>query len=169
MQHEWLSEVDERDEVIGPRTRADIHRLKLRHRSVHILVFNARGEVFLQRRSPDKDINPGLWDTSAAGHVDHGEDYDASARRELEEELGIVAADALEPLFKLPASANTGWEFVWVYRLIHDGPLCLNAEEISGGDWFAPAAIDAWIGQGGADLTRSFQVIWQRFRGIGSG
>ncbi len=32
-----------------------------------------------------------------------------------------------------------------------------------------PAAIDAWIGQGGADLTRSFQVIWQRFRGLGSG
>ena len=83
--------------------------------------------------------------------------------------MGFVAADALEPLFKLPASADIGWECVWVYRLIHDGPLCLNAEEISGGDWFTPAAIDAWIDQGGADLTRSFQVIWQRFRGLGSG
>ena len=169
MQDEWLSEVDEHDEVIGPRARADIHRLKLRHRSVHILVFNTQGALFLQRRSPDKDINPGLWDTSAAGHVDHGEDYDQSARRELEEELGIVVADTLEPLFKLPASADTGWEFVRVYRLTHDGPLSLNAEEISGGDWFTPAAIDAWISQGGTDLTRSFQVIWQRFRGLGSG
>ena len=80
--------------------------------------------------------------------------------------MGIVAADALEPLFKLPASANTGWEFVWVYRLTHDGPLHLNAEEISGGDWFAPTAIDAWISQGGADLTRSFQVIWKRYRDL---
>jgi hypothetical protein len=83
--------------------------------------------------------------------------------------MDIAAADTLEPLFKLPASAATGWEFVRVYRLTHDGPLHLNAEEISGGDWFTPAAIDAWIGQGGADLTRSFQVIWQRFRGLGSG
>jgi len=73
------------------------------------------------------------------------------------------------PQSKLPASAATGWEFVWFYRLIHEGPVWLNAEEISGGDWFTPAAIDAWIGQGGAELTRSFQVIWQRFRGLGSG
>ena len=84
--------------------------------------------------------------------------------------MGSVAADTLEPLFKLPASAATDWEFVHVYRFIHEGPLHLNnAEEISGGDWFSPAAVDAWIGQGGTELTRSFQVIWQRFRGLGSG
>lgn len=75
--------------------------------------------------------------------------------------MSIFAADTLDPLFKPPASANTGREFVRVYRLIHDGPLYLNAEEISGGDWFA-AAGDAWISQGGAELTRSFQVIWTR-------
>jgi isopentenyldiphosphate isomerase len=164
MENEWLSEVDERDVVIGPRARGDIHRLKLRHRSVHILVFNAQGEVFMQRRSPGKDINPGLWDTSAAGHVDHGEEYDQSARRELLEELGIDAAGSLERLFKLPASADTGWEFVQVYRLTHAGPLRLNAEEITGGHWYAPAAVDAWIGQGGQELTISFQVIWNCFR-----
>ena len=71
---ELLYEVDEHDAIIGPRTRGELHRLKLRHRAVHILLFNRRGEVFLQKRSASKDINPGLWDTSAAGHVDFGED-----------------------------------------------------------------------------------------------
>ena len=99
MGEEWLSEVDEQDVVIGRRRRDEIHRLGLRHRSVHILVFNPGGELFLQRRSLSKDIHPGLWDTSAAGHVDAGEAYERTAWRELGEELGIGASIGVVVLF----------------------------------------------------------------------
>ena len=102
MLDELLTEVDSEDRVIGPRARGEIHRLGLRHRSVHILVFNPRGELFLQQRAASKDINPGLWDTSAAGHVDHGESYDACARRELREELGIEAPTCPRPCSSCP-------------------------------------------------------------------
>jgi predicted NUDIX family NTP pyrophosphohydrolase len=37
-----------------------------------------------------KDCFPGAWDSSASGHFDSGEDYDACAVRELREELGLV-------------------------------------------------------------------------------
>ncbi len=161
---ELLYEVDEHDQVIGPRTRGELHRLGLRHRAVHILVFNSAGEVFLQQRSASKDINPGLWDTSAAGHVDYGEDYKQCARRELGEELGIAESDALECLFKLPASAATGWEFIRIYRVIHDGPLVMHPEEITGGQWLSEAEVDDWIARGGEGLTSSFKVIWVLYR-----
>lgn len=164
MHDELLCEVDENDRLLGPRPRGELHRLGLRHRAVHILVFNGREELFLQKRSPAKDINPGLWDTSAAGHVDFGESYDGCARRELEEELGIAHPVDLGFLFKLPASEHTGWEFVQVYRLVHDGPLVLNADEIDTGRWFSPDAVDAWITGGGAALTSSFRVIWEAYR-----
>lgn len=164
---EQLYEVDEHDRVIGRRTRGELHRLKLRHRAVHILLFNLRGEVFLQKRSASKDINPGLWDTSAAGHVAFGEDYDESAQRELEEELGIRATEDLERLFKLPASADTGWEFIQIYRFVHDGPLVTNPEEIDGGDWLAETQVNEWIARGGAGLTTSFRVIWTNYQEYG--
>lgn len=164
MDDESLYEVDEQDQVIGPRARGELHRLGLRHRAVHILVFNAREELFLQKRSLSKDINPGLWDTSAAGHVDFGESYEACAERELGEELGVVAPTGPRFLFKLPASAQTGWEFVQVYRAEHSGELRLNADEIDEGRWFPTAAVDTWMDEGGASLTPSFQLIWRTYR-----
>src|ERR1043166_7202136 len=81
--------VNERDEVIGSRPRSEVHRLGLLHRVVHILVSNSRAEIFLQKRSMKKDRQPGLWDSSASGHVDSGEDYDTCAVRELQEEIGL--------------------------------------------------------------------------------
>ena len=66
-----------------------IHQKQLIHRSIHILVFNSNKQIFLQKRSNTKDENPGIWDTSSAGHVDAGETYDECAERELWEELRI--------------------------------------------------------------------------------
>jgi isopentenyl-diphosphate delta-isomerase type 1 len=166
MNDELLYEVDEHDRVIGPRRRGELHRLGLRHRAVHILVFNERAELFLQKRSMSKDINPGLWDTSAAGHVDFGESYDQCALRELEEELGLTVETELRFLFKLPATQQTGWEFVQVYQAIHAGELRLNAAEIEEGRWFRAETMDAWISKGGEELTTSFRWIWETYRSL---
>ena len=162
---EWLEVVDEGDRVTSLLPRAEIHRLGLRHRSAHILLFDRTGRVFLQRRSRHKDVNAGLWDTSAAGHVDPGESYDDCARRELSEELGIACpTEGLERLFKLDASAMTGWEFIQVYRTVHDGPLRLNPDEIEEGRWLRPEEIDEWKDTDGSVLSETFRDIWTRFR-----
>src|SRR5215468_11100142 len=96
--------VNERDEVIDSKPRSEVHRLGLLHRAVHVLVFNSRGQIFLQKRSMKKDRQPGLWDSSASGHVDSGEDYDATAVREVREEIGLVVSQVPRRLFKLAAS-----------------------------------------------------------------
>ena len=77
MSEEIFDVVNEQDQVVGQKPRSEVHRLGLLHRAAHILVFNCRGEVFLQKRSLTKDRQPGLWDSSASGHVDSGESYDA--------------------------------------------------------------------------------------------
>src|ERR1700722_1586072 len=128
MTEEIFDVVNERDEVVGQNTRREVHRLGLKHRAVHVLVFNQKGEIFLQKRSMAKDTFPGAWDSSASGHVDSGEDYDACAVRELEEELGLKVAAPPRRLFKMPACAETGQEFVWVYQLESDGPFVLHPE-----------------------------------------
>src|SRR5438105_1676614 len=66
MIEEIFDVVNERDEVIGQATRQEVHRKGLKHRATHVLVFNSRGKVFLQKRSVRKDRQPGLWDSSAS-------------------------------------------------------------------------------------------------------
>ena len=81
--------VDETDKVIAQAARREVHARGWRHRAVHVLVFNWAGELFLQKRAPSKDTAPGAWDSSASGHVEAGEGYDACAVRELREEIGL--------------------------------------------------------------------------------
>ena len=160
MAEEIFDVVDERDEVIGQRPRSEIHRLKLNHRAVHVLVFNSRGELFLQKRSMKKDCFPGVWDSSASGHLSAGESYDACCSRELREEIGLEPATPPERLFKVAARPETGHEFVWVYRCVADGPFTLDPEEIDGGDWFALPALDRWVSEKPGEFASGFIWIW---------
>jgi len=162
MNEEIFDVVNERDEVIDRRPRHEVHRLGLKHRAVHVLVFNARGEVFLQKRSLKKDTAAGLWDSSASGHLNTGEDYDACAVRELREEIGLDAAEPPKRLFKMEAHPETGWEFCWVYRCTSEGPFELNPDEIEYGEWFAPAKIARWVAEKPGDFASAFRQVWRK-------
>ena len=162
MKEEIFDVVNARDEVIGRNTRAEVHRLGLMHRAVHVLVFNAAGRVFLQKRSMLKDRQPGLWDSSSSGHVDSGEDYDACAVREMREEIGLHLAHAPERLFKLDACEETDAEFVWIYRCEHEGPFTLHPEEIECGGWFAPAEVTRWMAERPQEFASALLLIWRR-------
>jgi len=162
MGEEIFDVVNERDEVIGRETRREVHARGLMHRAVHVLVFNRAGQVFLQKRSLRKDRQPGLWDSSASGHLDSGEDYDDCAVRELREEIGLRLAAAPQRLFKLPASAQTDQEHVWVYRCEAEGPFELQAEEIERGDWFTPQEVDRWMAERPGEFAGAFAVIWRK-------
>lgn len=161
MSEEIFDIVNDRDEVIGQLPRRIVHRDGHMHRAIHVLVFGADGRVFLQKRSMSKDTFPGAWDSSASGHVDSGEDYDACAIRELREEIGLIVNAAPRRLFKITACEETGHEFVWVYRLESNGPFTLHPEEIERGEWFAPAELTEWIAKKPQDFAASFIKIWK--------
>lgn len=207
---ELFDVVDEQDRVTGQAARREVHARGWRHRAVHLLVVNAQGQVFLQKRSMTKDLFPGIWDSSAAGHVGAGEDYDGTAVRELEEELGLklpppsgvgyryllprcaprcaqgasrpsqgeaanpafiragrpakALRSQIQPLFKIEARAETGQEFVWVYRVESEGPFVLQADEIESGDWFSREAIERWIEERPQELAPAFLYLWPKAR-----
>lgn len=164
MHSELLDVVDTDDVVISQQARPHIHANGLRHRAVHILVFNEQGQLLLQKRSMKKDLNQGLWDTSAAGHVDAGESYASCAPRELLEELGVSAE--LQALFKLEACAELGMEFIQVYSCVHNGPFKLAADEIDEGCWLEQAVMDQRIAANDPSLTLTFRMIWKRYRQV---
>lgn len=163
MSEEIFDVVNDRDEVIGQAPRSEVHRRKLKHRAVHVLVFNSRGELFLQKRSMQKDCFPGAWDSSASGHLDRGEQYDACAMREVREELGVQLPATPDRLFRIEACAETGQEFVWVYQCRHEGPFNLHPEEIERGGWFAPAEITRWMAAKPEEFASGLVLIWRRW------
>ena len=57
MTEEIFDVVNECDEVIGQQTRSEVHRMGLRHRAIHLLVYNSIGELFLQKRSIKKAVS----------------------------------------------------------------------------------------------------------------
>lgn len=124
--------VDRNNNPIGAEPRAIMRQYGLTHRATYILVFNTSDQLFIQKRTMTKDIYPGYWDVAAGGVVLAGESYDISARRELEEELGVRAAP-LEFLFEqyYENDANKVWGAV--YRCRHDGPFVLQKEEVEYG------------------------------------
>lgn len=161
---EYLSVVDKDDRAIKALPRSEIHASGLRHRAVHILVFNKADQLFLQKRSMKKDLNRGLWDTSAAGHVDAGESYTASAIRETQEELGVNVTSSLQPLFKLSPTTQLGMEFIQVYRASHAGPFELNKDEIDEGVWVSCPDISRRVDDNDPTLTETFKVIWRQYK-----
>ena len=159
---EMLDIVNADDEVIGQASRAQVHRENQLHRATHIILFNSEQHIFMQLRSKSKDTNPGLWDTSAAGHVDAGETYEACAARELAEELGVVVpADALREIGRLSPSADNGYEFVRIYAATSDDPITLEPSEIDDGKWVTRAELERWLSDSPEAFATTFATIWQ--------
>ncbi len=127
---ELLEVVNYKGEVIEILPRSRIHGdPSLIHRVVHVLVFNGKGELLLQKRSMDRNVAPGKWDTSVGGHINPGEDPLDAARREMREELGILQG---EPLFLYTYIHSNSYEteLVYSYCCHYDGEIFFNTNEI---------------------------------------
>ena len=129
-QEEVFEVVDPSGKVVGTARRSELHKNPgLIHRVVHILVYNSSGALLLQKRSMNKDIAPGKWDTSVGGHINIGEDVCSAAQREMKEELGIEGYDLLylyQYLYRGPREA----ELVNTFRCSVERGFSFNREEI---------------------------------------
>lgn len=152
---EMFDVVDDQDTVLRAEPRATVHVNNLLHRAVHMILVNSKGDILLQKRSIWKDRNPGLWDSSAAGHVDSGENYLQSAIRELREELGI-ASPPLARIGKLTPCEQTGWEFIEVYTGVHEGPFSPAPLEVETAAFFPLERVFDWAKKSPSDFSPVF-------------
>ena len=65
--------VDEENNEVGAVPRREMRAGRLLHRATYILVFNSRGELYVQKRTQKKDVFPGYYDVAAGGVVLAGE------------------------------------------------------------------------------------------------
>lgn len=139
---EIFPQVDELGNIIASVERSKCHNgSKILHPVVHLHVFNSKGELYLQKRSMKKDIQPGKWDTSVGGHIDFGENVDIALRREAREELGLTEFD---PIFNYQYiwESDVERELVYSYRTIYDGAFSPDPEELDGGRFWSMDEIE---------------------------
>lgn len=117
------------------------------HPVVHLHIFNDKGELYLQKRSMRKDIQPGKWDTAVGGHVDFGESIFEALLREAREELGIDA-EAAQWLFTYPFESPVEKELVTAFRIMANGPFRFDPVEIDEGRFWPIAEIQENLGKG---------------------
>ena len=135
---ELFDVIDEHDRVIGTTTRRQAHAdPSLLHRSIGILVFRG-DQLFLQKRSATKDTLPSHWTCSVTGHVDSGEDWLHAAKRELTEEIGVIATRDPVQIHQSIFRYSYESELMRFYRydLDSDTALILDRHEIDEGRWF---------------------------------
>lgn len=160
MSDEYFDIIDKSGNIMGKATRAECHSDKsLAHCTVHVLVFNSRGELFLQKRSISKDIQPGKWDTSVGGHLDLGETFDVAVHREMKEELNIETP--VEYMYNYWMYSDVETEYVHTYRAIYDGIMELDPKEIDDGRFWSKEEIEKSIGTG--IFTPNFEQEYEKY------
>ena len=119
------------------------HRRGLWHATVHIWLLNDKSQFLLQRRSVQKEIFPGLWDVSVAGHIEAGESPEEAACREISEELGLeVPASGLAHFGRLSRETlhslqnhDREWQDLFILPLENTPQLALNSTEVQEIKW----------------------------------
>ena len=141
MSDELIDLIDEAGNTIGVITRREMRGKRLPHRCVYLFVFNSRGELFIHQRTATKDVFPSFWDVAVGGVLAAGESFDAGAKRELFEELGVTAEPT--PLMPFRYADERTVVQAMVYRVTHDGPFRLQPEEVVCGEFISVGELSA--------------------------
>ena len=129
--------VDEEGNVIGKATRSFCHGgSKPLHPVVHLHILNERGEIYLQKRSMKKDIQPGKWDTAVGGHIDYGEEVEVALKREAREELGITGFE-YSLVTKYLFESEIERELINCYKTIYNGSISPDLDEVDEGRFWS--------------------------------
>lgn len=137
---ELVEEVDEQGRVVRIVTRAEMRAQRLRHRATFIAVTDHAGRLLVHQRSPAKDLWPSRWDIAAGGVAAVGESWIDGARRELAEELGIVAP--VRELGRGTYEDDDVRTVAAIFAASHDGDVQFADGEVVAARWVTAAQLD---------------------------
>ncbi len=151
---EQIWQVDEHDNPIGPVGRDDSRKLGLIYRMVRASVEDGEGNVLIQKRVANKKTYPNCWDTSAGGNIGYPETYDEAIKRELAEEIGLIALDLSEVAYfyseAVDPDGNKMNRFTKVYRTIapQSTQFAMQESEVSEVKWVSSAELREIVDEG---------------------
>lgn len=151
--------IDVLNEYTGEKTgeiisKNEAHSKGIWHGSIHVLIVNTdKSKTLLQKRSIEKKLYPNTWDIAVGGHISAGEDDITSAKRELEEELGLNPEKLkIEKVDRVTEKLNNNGiisnEYVSIfiaYANIDINDIKLQVEEVSEAKWCTKEELNKFI------------------------
>lgn len=166
--NEPLILVDADDCEIGHLSKADAHLgAGILHRAFSLFIFDARGQLLIQRRADAKRLWPGYWSNTCCSHPRRGERIETAIHRRLGEELNLRSE--LQFLFKFRYQAQFDaeggeHELCSVFAGQSDDVPTLNRHEIAELRYVAPDHLDAEMRTRPESFTPWFKLEWARIR-----
>jgi isopentenyl-diphosphate delta-isomerase len=157
--------VNESDDPVGIMGKMEAHRRPILHRAFSVFIFNNKGEMLLQKRSPVKYHSAGLWTNTCCSHPRPGEDTSAAAARRLKEEMGFCAS--LEKIFDFvyKASFDNGLhehEFDHVFTGFYEQEIIPDPGEVSDYCFMSMEAIQASLHSNPEMFTAWFAIVFPK-------
>lgn len=155
--------VDPQDRPIGAGHKLDVHREGQLHRAFSILIFNARGDLLLQRRAEGKYHFAGRWSNSCCGHPRPGESTYRAALRRLGEELGFQAplTEDARLVYRAvdPDSGLIEHEYLHVFRGRFVGEPRPDPDEVGAWRWMSVPGVRRALAQRPGLFTPWFSLL----------
>lgn len=161
-----IPKVNSDNEIIGETTVKEAVENGWPRRVARVFLFNNDGEILLQKRSSTMLSFPGMWDQSAAGHVDVGEDNFTTANRELEEELGVndIELYQITDCYKNSHGKEQTFDAVYKGKVSSGANFEVDKNEVSEIKWFSIADFEAEILNNPDKFVPPFVEVWNTFK-----
>ncbi len=162
---EYVTLVDENDQVMGSAEKLEAHQKGLLHRAFSILLFDDSNRFLLQKRASIKYHSPGLWTNACCGHPRPGEATSVAATRRLQEELNLTVPLHFLFSFQYACSFSNGlaeneYDHVFVGRLNSSGDtLNPNPDEVSEIRYISEAQLRKEILDSPENFTEWFKLL----------
>lgn len=131
------------------------------HPVVHLHVIDRQQHLYLQKRSRNKDIQPGKWDTSVGGHVIYGESIMEALFREAAEELGLKNFNPVY-LGSYVSESDIEKELVNIFVIVGGFSPVPDGDEVEEGRWWTFKEIDKALRNG--IFTPNFVLEFKKIR-----
>jgi isopentenyldiphosphate isomerase len=152
--------VDQADTPVGIIPRAEVFQKRANFRVSHVLIFDSRGELLLQRLALSRNRNPGAWGSSVASYLFSSEDYLQAAQRRVRQELGISDLP-LVPLGKTEMFDEGCLKFISVFQSRSEGPFRYDQSHIDRVEFVSIAEIFRLIESGSRIFTPTFLQVFR--------
>lgn len=153
--------VNEKDEVIGAKSRDDKSKTDITRVS-GLIVVNSNNETLIAQRSFNKINSPGKWGPAVAGTLEEGEIYISNIIKESKEEidLSITEEDLKEESHTYRETSHRF--FYMMFSAIVDKPISefiIQKEEVEEIRWVKIDDLIEWFNKTPEDFISTFESI----------
>jgi hypothetical protein len=142
-----IDAVDQADNPVGTIPRAEVFRKHANFRVSHVLIFNSRGDMLLQRLALSRNRNPGAWGSSVASYL-------------FSSDLPLV------PLGKTEMVDDGCLKFISVFQSFDEGPFRYDPSHIDRVEFVPVPEIRRMIESGSRTFTPTFLRVFEFYRSL---